>query len=341
MQPINILFTTVSNGHSIIPLFREALGKHGKIFMSNSIMTGAFLQADGYTISPPIYDDSYIDFLINYCLANNITAILSWIEIDLPVLAKNKERFRENGITVIVSDEPVIRLCNDKWKTHLFLASLGLPQPKTYIDLDLFKHDIQNGKISFPVIVKPRWGISSEGLYQINSAEELDVLYQKSYKNNYRHYVKYLSNIEPNPNAIVIIQEKIGGQEYGLDVFNDLNGNYVVTIPKTKTEMRLGATCTSIVQQNVTLEQTGKTISQNLKHIANIGVDCFLTPSGEAVVIEINPRFAVHYAFSQLAGANFPAQIIEWLAGNPTSEKYITFKTGVKGYIDFHLPIRV
>jgi len=329
---MNILITTIDRSSDDICIFKEALGENGKVFVSNSKMTCSMLKADGYVLTPLIHDVSYIDFIISYCQKNDITAIISFSDVDVNVLAKNKERFIQNGITAVVSDESVIQLCNDKWKCHLFLSSIGLKQPKTYIDVNQLKQDLLSGIISFPLIFKPRWGSGSLGLFQVDSLVEIDIIYQYIIRKIFSSKWKYES--EQDRNFCVLMQEKLNGQEYGLDVFNDLQGNYVTTIPKTKTEMRTGYTSLSCVHSSAPFEYTGKTISQNLKHISNIGVDCFLTESGDVIVIEINSRFAAHYSFAHLAGARFPKQIIEWLSGNSTSEKYISYKTGIKGYKD-------
>jgi len=327
---MNILITTIGINAPFFFLFRDALGNKGKIFVSNSKETSFFSLADGYVLSPRIYDETYIDFLITYCLKNDIKAVFSFSEMDIIVLAKNKERFKEKGIELIVSDQQVIEICNDKWRCHQFLSSIGLKQPKTYIDINLLKNDLSSGIITFPLIFKPRWGVGSIGLFQVDTFEEIDIIYQKSFREIFDSFLRFES--EQNKDFCVLMMEKLTGQEYGLDVLNDLQGNYITTIPKTKTEMQEGETVVSTVEPNGPFIHTGKTISQNLKHIGNIGVDCFLTDSGDVLVIEINPRFAAHYPFAHLAGANFPKQIFEWLSGNPTNNEYITCKIGVTGY---------
>jgi len=47
--------------------------------------------ADKSVITPLIYDENYIEFLLHYCLENNIKVVISLFDIDLPVLDKNKK----------------------------------------------------------------------------------------------------------------------------------------------------------------------------------------------------------------------------------------------------------
>ena len=55
-----------------------------------------------------------------------------------------------------------------------------------------------------------------------------------------------------NFNESVLIQRKLKGQEYGLDVINDLNTKYQNTIPKIKYAMRSGETdCAETVESDL------------------------------------------------------------------------------------------
>lgn len=334
---MNILITTVFRNSDDVLLFKESLDDTDKVFASSSKMSGSLSLADGYVLTPQFHDDTYIDFLISYCQKNNIAAIFSFSEMDMIVLAKNKERFQQHGITVVVSDESTIRLCDDKWKSHHFLLSLGLKQPKTYIDLNLLKQDLQSGTASFPLFFKPRWGVGSVGLFQVNSFEEMDIIYWKIYHQIFNSGLKYESGQDKE--FCVLMQEKINGVEHGIDIFNDLNGNYVTCIPKRKILMETSTKMAQIVQDK-RFEDVAKIISSNLKHISDLDVDCFLTETGEIIVLEMNCRFGGQYPFAHLAGARFPKQIVEWLSGNPTSEKYISYKTGVTGYKDKQQVVR-
>ena len=324
---MNIIITTADRDFELIACFKDALKGNGKVFASNGVMVSALVKADEYVITPMINDDSYIDFLLKYCKTNNITAIISRHELDLLVLSKNKERFKKNGITVIVSDEKAIETCNDKWSAHQFLASLGLKQPKTYIDMELLKQDLLSNAVSFPMIMKPRWGVGSFGLSQIENLDELDVLYRKTFRSIFTTYLKHESSTAED--RCIIVQEKINGVEYGLDVLNDLNGKYVTTIAKRKLAMR-GHTMAAETVDSKPFESVAKAISSNLKHAGNLDVDCFLSDSGDIHVIDLNCRFGGQYIFAHTAGANFPKQIIEWIMGLPTSTENLHVETGVR-----------
>ncbi len=326
---MNILLASAGRRTYMIEYFKDALKGKGLVFASNSILTYSMQQADGYVISPSIYNKDYIGFLIGYCLENKIKAIISLFDIDLLVLAKHEKEFQRNGIKLLVPEEQVVDTCNDKWLTHIFFNSIGLNSPQSYISLPELEKDIATGFIDFPLVLKPRWGSGSIGLYHITNKEELTVLYNKVYREIFESYLKFES--EQDPSACILIQKEINGKEYGLDILNDLNGNYVTTIVKQKVAMRAGETDIAEIVDNSIFLDISKKISGSLRHIGILSLDCILSEDGTISVIEMNCRFSGHYPFSHIAGVNFPLQIIKWLEGGSTEQDLVTATVGTVG----------
>lgn len=73
----------------------------------------------------------------------------------------------------------------------------------------------------------------------------------------------------------VIIQEKLCGQEYGLDIINDLSGNYRNTIAKEKFAMRAGETDSAKTVNIPILSILGQKLSSFTNHVANLDCDIF------------------------------------------------------------------
>jgi carbamoyl-phosphate synthase large subunit len=326
---MNILLTSVGRRTYMVEYFKKALNDNGLVHASNSEHTYSLEQADKHVITPPIYNNGYIHFLIDYCKTNSINAVISLFDIDLPILSKNKFRFEEINVNLVVSDENAVILCNDKWKTHEFLISIGLKQPKTYISFDKLRNDINAGLINFPIIVKPRWGMGSIGIMQADSQEELDVFYKKLHRDIFKTYLKYES--QQDAESCLLFQEKIIGTEFGLDILNDLKANYVTTVAKQKLAMRAGETDIAQIVDGRQFESVATLLARKLRHIANLDVDCFVTENNELFVLEMNCRFGGQYPFSHLAGVDFPKQIVKWLSGESTDKNLITPQIGIKG----------
>ena len=332
---MNILLTSVGRRRYLVEYFKKALGDDGRVHVMNSSeLCPAFTAADVAVVSPFIYDDNYISFLLKYCKENRIDALLSCFDIDLCILAKHKEYFKKIGTTVIVADYDIDIICEDKWKTSVFLEDYGFQSPKTYINLDKALNDLNEGIIQYPVIIKPRWGMGSISIYEADDSEELKLLCNKAKKNIMKTYLKYESS--QNIEEAVIIQEKIIGQEYGLDIINDLNGNYVNTCVKKKYAMRSGETDCAITVDNKELRILGEKISKITKHPGNMDVDVF-EKDNVYYVLEMNARFGGGYPFTHLAGVDEPKAIIKWLKGEDVDFSLVNPRFGVMGQKDISI----
>lgn len=334
---MNILFTSVGRRTYLVEYFKNALKNDGKVYVANSNANSpAFLVADESVISPLIYDKNYIPFLLEFCKRKNIDAIISLFDIDLPILSKNITLFKQNGITVVVSEEQVLDICNDKYKTYQFLNENGFNTPKTFIEIDEIKNKLQNNTIKFPVILKPRWGMGSIGIFKADNLEELEVFYKKLSRKIFNTYLKYESSIDVD--HAILMQEMIDGQEYGLDIINDLEGNYQNTIVKKKVTMRSGETDCAETVDSLEIKKIGEKLSKTIKHIANLDCDIFVTEDNTIYVLEMNARFGGGYPFSHLAGVNLPRAIIKWLKNEFVDiNDLLTAKSNVYGQKDIKI----
>lgn len=308
---MNLLLTSVGRRSYLVKYFKEIIGETGQVHVSNSSdCTPAFSCADKGMVTPLIYSEGYIPFLLQYCKENKIDALISLFDIDLPILAENKDTFAQIGTTVIVSDPKVISVCNDKWKTYQYLTEHNYLAPCTFLNPEEVIKEISAGRMSYPVMIKPRWGMGSIAVFEAENEEELRVLYQKTQNNIVSTYLKYES--QESIEESVLIQEKLKGQEYGLDIINDLKGNYQTTIVKMKYAMRSGETDCAKTEDSPQLKKLGESLAKNMGHIGNLDTDVFLV--GERpYILEMNARFGGGYPFSHMAGVNLPKALIKWL----------------------------
>ena len=235
-----MLLTSAGRRGYLVNYFKEALGDGGEVHVANTVNSTAMMYGDKSVITPLIYDENYIPFLKNYCLVNHIEAIIPLFDIDLPILTNNIKVFKDIGVNVIVSNKEIINICNDKWETYKFLITNDFQTPKTFLKVSDALNAIEQGNINFPLIIKPRWGMGSISIFDADNSNELEVLFEKVKKDIQDSLLVYESNQENQ--LSVLIQEKLSGQEYGLDIINDLNGKYMNTIVKKKYAMRSGET---------------------------------------------------------------------------------------------------
>lgn len=328
---MNLLLSIAGDKTDMIQYFKYAVGNTGKVFASDCSLKYSLTQADGYLITPQAYDDSYITVLSDYCNKNNITAIIPLSDADLFVLSKNKNKLCDLGISVIVSDESVVDICIDRWKTYLFLESIGVKQPKSYIDVEAAKRDIESGTLAFPLFLSPRLYSEKENVIDVYNFEEFDLFYRKMEQK--------LSNASDlYKDKAIVIQEEIYGDKYGLCIFNDLQGNFVSASSLHKISATRDETMIASVDKIKPFEHIIELFSSELKHVACLEIDCCLQEAGDVIISEIHTRFGKNYPFWHVAGANFPKQIVDWINGFPTSQDNLNTLIGVKGCREKLLP---
>ena len=309
---MNLLFTCAGRRTYLLKYFRENLSEGDMIIATDMQLSAPALQvADVKVQVPAVYDPHYIDITLDICKKYQVNALLCLNDLELPILAENKARFEEVGVTVIVSDPAVIDICFDKYKTAQWVESIGLSAPKSYVTLASAKEALSKGEIAFPLFMKPRWGSGSIGLESIEDMEELETYYHLLMKK----IKKTILATASVGDEYIMIQEKLTGKEFGLDVINDLEGNYVAVSVKQKLAMRAGETDKATTVDLPIVREMGATIGLNLKHIGNLDVDIMQRANGYYCVLELNPRFGGGYPFSYEAGVNMPLAIIKWLKG--------------------------
>lgn len=324
---MNILFTCAGRRNYLINYFREALDGQGKVFATDMQLTApALVEADVAIQVPAIYSSEYIPSLLNIVKENNIQAVISLNDLELPILSAAKEQIETLGAKVIVADEEAIKIAFDKWETVKFLEENNLKSPRTFIDAVEAKQAIENGELKFPLVVKPRWGSASIGIDFPENMEELELAYRLQSIRLKRTILAEAS--KEDIDRAILIQEKIPGKEYGMDVLNDFESNYQGTFVRQKLQMRSGETDKAVSVIDQRFEEIGRTIGKNLKHIGNLDCDVF-EHEGELYVLELNPRFGGGYPFSHEAGMNTAAAYIAWLQGKKGIEEFNKYKENI------------
>lgn len=293
---MNILITSVGRRTQLLSYFKKELyGKGTLIATDASRLAPALYVADKYHIVPPVDDKSYVDYIIDICLKEKVSGVLSLIDPELSILSANISKFENHGIQVLVSPYGVCELFIDKYNVQDFCLKNGFKYPKTYDKLDDFKEAISNKEIEFPVFVKPKRGSAS--LYA-NKANSMD-------------QAVFLFSSVPD----MIIQEYLNGQEIGIDVYVDLISKQAVSVfMKEKIAMRAGETdksksikSTKLLSIITDFVLKAGLIGPNDIDVFRIGDDYYIS--------EVNPRFGGGYLHAYECGLNFPKYIINNLQG--------------------------
>jgi len=291
MMNKNILILSCGTRNTLIRYFKESLYGLGKVHAADANpLSPALYEADEYHVIPKIDAPSYLDTIINICITNNIKAVLTLIDPELMVLAKNRGKFVNVGVLPIVSSLSTINLFDNKYKMYKTLRKKGINTVQSYIDKDEFYREYKKGIIDFPVFVKP---INGSASININKARNMDELEQLFSRNNN-----------------LMIQEHMDGREYGIDAYIDMHSNELISVfIKQKLKMRSGETDKSVSVINNKLKQFVVDFINLYDFKGVLDIDVF-EKNGEFYISEVNPRFGGGYPHAYNCGVNIPKMIV-------------------------------
>lgn len=293
---MNILILSAGTRNKIVQYFKQAVGTEGRVIATDmSEFAPAVYEADMFYKVPRITDDGYIDIILDICKKEKIQGVLSLIDPELSLIAKHKADFEAIGVTVVGSSCELCERALDKMKMFEWLTEHGYRCPKSYIDKDAFYADVEAGKISYPVFVKPVRGSASIAISKVYDKETVELLFRK--------------------NSGLMIQEFLDGQEIGADVYIDmLSGEVVSVFTKKKIVMRAGETDKAVSFKDDKLFDLIKDFCGECGWSGQIDIDIFYI-NGEYYILEVNPRFGGGYPHAYECGCNHMRLIVDNLNG--------------------------
>ncbi|RPF54215.1 ATP-grasp domain-containing protein [Aquisalibacillus elongatus] len=293
---MNILASSAGRRAKVIDYFRQTLGVQDSIIAADcDINAPALYFADDYEIIPRIDDPNYLDKLIEVCQKHHIDAVFSLIDPELEVLAKNKEKFEEINVTLILSPLEMIVKSFDKQKTYDYLSDVGVPSVPTYSSIEEVIQQLEFGRICFPLVIKPGKGSASIGIQTVHNLDDLNFIFSKE-------------------NGL-IIQPYYKHKEFGVDTYVDMiTGELTDIFIKEKVKMRSGETDKSVSVNNLDIVDLVKNFVEKTDFIGPLDLDIF-EYADSYYISEINPRFGGGYPHAYEMGSNFPQYIINNVSG--------------------------
>jgi carbamoyl-phosphate synthase large subunit len=324
---MNVLLTCAGRRNYLVSYFKAALAGKGMVLAGDlSADSPALQDADAAFLLPSIDHPEYIDALVSVCRRHDVRLVLSLNDLELPIVAAHADRFARVGATLVTASPDVIAACSDKWRTFELLTRHGIPTARTYCSLEEATAALDARELSFPLVIKPRWGSASIGVHIVEDREELRIMVGVARRQLARSLLARQG--DGDAEHVILIQERLTGHEHGLDVVNDLEGRHRATFAKRKLAMRSGETDKAVTVASAALEELGARLGQTLKHLGVL--DCDVMDDGlQCRVIEMNPRFGGGYPFSHVAGANVPAALLAWARGEEAHPDWLRIRAGV------------
>ena len=307
MNSMRVLFTCIGRRVSLLRSFRRAgsqLKVKTSLFGTDTTELSSALQlCDKGFLVKPVTHRGYIKELLTIVKANRVKLLVPTVDLDLKLLAQNKEKFASLGCCVLVSAPEVVDICQDKRKTCRFLLKNGFDTPVTMS----VRAALSKKRLDWPYFLKPWDGYASRGNAIVKNREELLFFAKKV------------------PNAIC--QKFIEGTENTCDAYVDFNMKVRCVVPRKRIEIRTGEVSKGqVVKHPYIMKETARLVETLGAGPGVITLQLFLTKDDKVKFIEINPRFGGGVPLSIKAGANFPKWILQEMLGRKTNIRFDNFK---------------
>lgn len=299
----NIMFCSVGRRGRLLRNVKETLGKTGEIIGTDLQSTAPALQfCDRQFVVPRITDPSYVDTILKICKENDVKAITTLIDPEIEILAENSDKFKAMGIIPLCPAPKSAIYCFNKFELFKYASEKGIRTPLTFHDWDKFKEALAEGRIEFPVFMKPVCGSGSVGAHKVYTLEQAEADW-KSGEHDY------------------IIQELMTGGDCDADVYVDtISHKAVAAFSKRKIETRIGGASKTCSFKDPKLFKFIQEICDVFEFNGPLDMDFFIK-DGEYYLSEINPRFGGAYLHAYGAGVDFIQLIVNNINGieNPVN----------------------
>src|SRR5258708_29985015 len=122
-------------------------------------------------------DPNFIDKFFELLNEERPDAVCIGTDMELSLLSAHKDELETAVKTkIIVSNPEVIRIEDDKYLTYKFMKNNGFEVPASCLP---GKEEELIEKCDFPLIVKPRIGARSVGVYKVKNKNELEIALTK------------------------------------------------------------------------------------------------------------------------------------------------------------------
>ena len=294
-----VLFTCAGQRVDVVTAFRRAGAR--TLAVDANPLAPAIYHADVHAIVPRIDDPGYLPALQELIRVHDVRLVVPLTDLDQLMLAERRE---EVDAVVLLPDAEVVRRTADKYVAHTFFEERGIPSPSSWLVEEL------PAELEFPLLVKARFGFGSRHIYRADDREQLDF------------FLRY-SPVES------FIQQFCTGEEFSIDVFCDLDGRCLNSIPRTMIESKGGESIKGMTIKDAELIEFGRFVAEELRIRGPANVQCFRVAEGRHEVTDVNPRFGGAFPLPRAAGSRYPELALALARGERPEPRLGDFREGI------------
>ena len=302
-RPIRWLASTIGK-RGYIARYLRAASPEGSVVIGtgNDRFTPGFMSCDKAVVLPAIREEGYLDSVLGLCEREGITAAICLSDLDISVLSLARNRMEEMGIACFFPEHETAMRWLDKSRSAQFLVEQGFDTPATFTDLET-----AISTVGFPLVIKPRKGSASDGF---GIFEERNAALA--------HWSKIA---EP------MAQAYVKGRLVNVEACSDQNGRLMAVSVWERHSSVAGETLLAETIAHPAAIATTKALLAASPIPGPIDID-MIELADRLYVLEVNTRFGGGYPTSHLAGADFPAAMVNALEGR-LPERLLKYRPGV------------
>jgi len=240
-------------------------------------LASGFYGGNEAVLTPAASNSDYGDIISKICQENNIDYYFPGTDVELLKASDcSYELFHKHQTETVVCPKGVIEIADDKYHTYKFLVNNGFDAPVTSLPYDTDLNSLQ-----YPVIIKPRIGFGSIGVYKVNNDQEAKTAIE--------------SVVNP------VIQQYLEGDEYTCTIV--VVKDKVSDVLCLKRDLRSGDTYRAFPEKNYAIESYVKAVAVKLGIYGSCNFQLRLH-NGVPKLFEINSRFSGTTPFCAQLGFN-------------------------------------
>jgi len=294
-----VLFTCAGQRVDIVGAFRRA----GAVTVATDAnpLAPALYHADHRTLVPRIDDPGYIAALRALVDEHDVKLVVPLTDLDQVLLARSRD---ELGALVLLPDAETVERLEDKYLAHVLFEERGIASPPTWLPNNV------PDDAEFPLLVKARNGFGSRHIYRAADRAQLG----------------FFLGYTPVDS---IVQSCLGGEEFSIDVFCDLEGRCLNAIPRTMIESKGGESIKGMTIRDELLIELARDVAEKLQLVGPANIQCFREADGTHYVTDINPRFGGGFPLPLAAGGRYPELALALARGERPEPRLGDFREGI------------
>lgn len=292
MKRILITGAGAPGGPGIIKALRTTTEVHVLVADADENACGRFL-VNSFEKIPHANDAGFIPEVLRICEKHAIDVIFPLVTKELFHLARHKKTFAAKGIRIIVSDDEMLQLANNKRMLYEHLQRQQIITPEFFVVHSPEAFMEAAAKLGYPekpFCFKPSVSNGSRGFRVVSQqVNEMDLLFNYKPNNTFMAYEKAVEILSSGPFPEILVTEYLPGEEYTVDALLK-DGELKLMLPRHRLQMREGISIRGEFVAKPEIMDYTKAILGSMHLHGPVGVQMKQGADGLFKILEINPR---------------------------------------------------